>query len=79
MSLNSKEELMAYSVDPEIQSITRLHKIYSANRTGTCWTCAYMVNWAKDDGTGRPIAWCGAKNQIVAPERGCEYYKHISA
>jgi len=67
---------MAYPVEPDQESIARLHKIFSSDRTGTCWTCDKMINYGTDDATGKPIVWCGPKNQIIAPERGCEYYKH---
>ena len=65
---------MAYPIEPDQESIRRLHKLF-ANRTGTCWTCAKMVNYGTDKSTGKPIAWCGVKHQIVAPERGCKYYQ----
>ena len=67
---------MAYPVKLDQESITRVRKIFSDTRKGTCWTCNKMVNYGVDDATGKPIAFCGPKNQIVAPERGCEFYDH---
>ena len=67
---------MAYPVEPDQVSIARMHKIFSEDRKGICWTCNKMVNYGTDHATGKPIAFCGPKNQIVAPERGCEYYEH---
>lgn len=67
---------MGYPNEPDQESIERLHKIFSSDRTGTCWTCDKMVNYGLDSGTGKPIAWCAVKNHIVAPERGCEHFKH---
>ena len=37
----------------------------------TCHDCRYVGKQGKDDATGQAIAWCRAKDHIVAPERGC--------
>jgi hypothetical protein len=47
----------------------------------TCYDCPSVGNTGKDDATGQLIAWCNAKQCIVAPEFGCDkhpmYYARV--
>ncbi len=47
--------------------------------TVTCYDCPNVGKTGKDDGTGKPIAWCNAKSIVVAPERGCDRHPNLYA